>query len=213
MTRIPTPKEWRVESYSHQARERWPERGQHVLAQYDENSVVVYQAFRPEIADYAVEHQRFTGCPSYNPTRMTWIKTNFLWMMFRSKWASSPDQERILAIWLRRDRFDAYLSHARTHGKVPGVQGTIRLQWDPDHFPDGTCHPDRRAVQLGIKEVSSFTDGSDILQIVDVTSFVHAQAKLAVSQADAGLMVASERVYMPESRAAIQAIDLTLPTG
>jgi hypothetical protein len=90
---------------------------------------------------------------------MPCIKTNFLWMMFRSKWASSPSQDRILAIWLRRDRFDAYLSQARTHGSATGEHGTIRLQWDPDHFPDGTCHPDRRVVQLGLKEIPSFTDG------------------------------------------------------
>jgi hypothetical protein len=45
-----------------------------------------------------------------------------------------------------------------------------------------------------------------------VTAFAHAQVELAVSQTDAGLMVASERAYMPESQAAIQAIDLTLPT-
>ena len=43
----------------------------------------MYQAFKPEIGQYAVAHQRFTGCPDYNSTRMTWIKTNFLWMMFR----------------------------------------------------------------------------------------------------------------------------------
>jgi hypothetical protein len=43
----------------------------------------VYQAFKPAIGRYAVAHQRFTGCPDYSVTRMTWIKTNFLWMMFR----------------------------------------------------------------------------------------------------------------------------------
>ena len=135
--------EWRVESYDYQAREVWPGRGQHILAQFDEHSVVVYQAFRPEIADYAVANQSFAGCPVYNPNRMTWIKTNFLWMMFRSKWASKPKQERILAIFLRRERFDYYLSCARKKGSVRGEQGTVRLQWDPDHFPDGSRHPYR----------------------------------------------------------------------
>ena len=36
--------------------ERWPKTGRHILAQFDEQSVVVYQAFRPEIARFAVEH-------------------------------------------------------------------------------------------------------------------------------------------------------------
>lgn len=118
MARTDHLKEWKVESYDYQAREVWPGRGQHILAQYDQDSIVVYQAFCPEIADYAVEHLRFVGCPCYNPNRMTWIKTNFLWMMFRSRWASKPRQERILAILLRRDRFDYYLKCARTNGSV-----------------------------------------------------------------------------------------------
>ena len=37
----------------------WPREGKHILAQYDENSIVVYQAYRPEIAEYAVANQRF----------------------------------------------------------------------------------------------------------------------------------------------------------
>lgn len=54
-----TSKEWKVQSYVEQRDKEWPKRGRHILAQYDDDSVVVYQAFRPEIADYAVEHQRY----------------------------------------------------------------------------------------------------------------------------------------------------------
>ena len=39
-----------------------------------------YQAFNAKIAAWAVEHQRFGG-PHFKEDRMTWIKTNFLWMM------------------------------------------------------------------------------------------------------------------------------------
>ncbi len=46
------------------------------------SSIVVYQAYRPEIGDFSVEHQHFGGAFSYN--RMTWIKPNFLWMMYHS---------------------------------------------------------------------------------------------------------------------------------
>ena len=48
----------RVQSYLSQHGEVWPKEGKHILAQYDKDSVVVYQAYCPEIADYAVEHQR-----------------------------------------------------------------------------------------------------------------------------------------------------------
>ncbi len=50
-------KTWRVQSYVEQRDKEWPQEGRHILAQYDEESVVVYQAYCPEIADYAVKHQ------------------------------------------------------------------------------------------------------------------------------------------------------------
>lgn len=203
-------KEWRTESYDYQSRQIWPGRGQLILAQYNTDSVVVYQAFPPEIANYGVLHKRFVGCPEYNPLRMTWIKTNFLWMMFRSGWASKPRQERVLAIFVRRERFDYYLKCARKNGSARGETGTVRLQWDPDHFPDGTCHPYRRAVQLGLKGVVSFADGSDIIDIVDVTDFVHVQSPIAKSEAMKGLLVASETLYVPEEKEAVASVGLTL---
>ena len=46
-----------TESYSAQ-KDIWPQSGRHILANYDEDSVVVYQAFRPSIADFAVKNQR-----------------------------------------------------------------------------------------------------------------------------------------------------------
>lgn len=51
-------KVYRVQSYLSQEEGVWPKEGRHILAQYDKDSVVVYQAYCPEIADYAVEHQR-----------------------------------------------------------------------------------------------------------------------------------------------------------
>ena len=61
---------------------QWPNDGQRVLAHYDETSVIVYQAYRPSIARYAVEHGRFGG-HDFSFNRMSWIKPNFLWMMYR----------------------------------------------------------------------------------------------------------------------------------
>ena len=60
-----------LESY-HDQRARWPAEGRHILAQYDEASVVVYQAYRPAIGHYAAQHGRFGGEFSLN--RMSWIK-------------------------------------------------------------------------------------------------------------------------------------------
>jgi len=52
------PQVWKVQKYLEQKEQEWPKEGRHILAQYDESSVVVYQAYCPEIADYAVEHQK-----------------------------------------------------------------------------------------------------------------------------------------------------------
>ena len=40
---------------------RWPATGRHVLAHYDDDSVVVYQAYRPAIGRYAAKHGHFGG--------------------------------------------------------------------------------------------------------------------------------------------------------
>ena len=47
-----------TEPYNTQ-RARWPKQGRHVLAQFDAENIVVYQAFRPEIAEYAVRGVRW----------------------------------------------------------------------------------------------------------------------------------------------------------
>ena len=50
--------EWKTEHYFSQMKQYWPKRGKHNLAQYDDDNVVVYQAYKPSIAEYAVKNQR-----------------------------------------------------------------------------------------------------------------------------------------------------------
>ncbi|CAF1151450.1 unnamed protein product [Adineta ricciae] len=195
---------------------RWPINreqapGKWILASYDDESIIVYQAYNENIAKYASENHQFIGCPDYSTTRMTWIKTNFLWMMYRSQWATSPNQEHILAIWLRKSAFDSYLAQSLNsqHKGLPQDESKsskdktssslIRLQWDPDHHPHGMSVNGRRAIQLGLKKVQGFLDGSDIIRIVDITSFVQKQYENAVlpkEQLDQ-LRVPVERIYVP----------------
>lgn len=85
---------------------------------------------------------------------MSWIKTNFLWMMYRSGWATKARQERILAVRISREGFDTILSKAMTGRDEKesgmGEKSPVRLQWDPDHDPNG-CPLARRAIQLGLR--------------------------------------------------------------
>jgi hypothetical protein len=53
----------------------WPNKkyppGKWILASFDEESIIVYQAYNQDIAQFARENGRFTGCPGYNENRMT----------------------------------------------------------------------------------------------------------------------------------------------
>ena len=49
-----------TEIYAEQA-ERWPSEGRHILAHHDAETIVVYQAYRPEIGKYAIEHGAYGG--------------------------------------------------------------------------------------------------------------------------------------------------------
>src|SRR5262249_4642911 len=107
-----------TESYLEQLN-RWPGSGQHIWAQFDDSSVIVYQAYHPSIGLHAAKHQRF--CGDFSFTRMSWIKTNFLWMMYRSGWGTKENQEVTLAVRLRRAVFDPLFAGAvwRSPGGAP----------------------------------------------------------------------------------------------
>ncbi len=204
---------------------RWPTSGRHVLAQYDDDCVVVYQAYRPETARYAVEHQRFGG-PTFSFGRMSWVKTNFLWMMFRSGWGTKEGQAVTLAVWLRRSGFDAILAAAvpsrptdtyvDTTAWKTAVRGSgVRLQWDPDHDPHGRPLA-RRAIQLGLRgEMLRRYATEWIAAVEDVSTFVGEQRLLRGTNA---LVTPRERVYPiadPEVAARVQSTPLASddPTG
>src|SRR5689334_11061962 len=99
----------RVSNYAGQV-ERWPKAGRHILAQYDDETIIVYQAYRPSIGQFAIKNSWFGGDFKYS--RMSWIKPNFLWMMYRSSWGTAEGQETILAIRLRRAFFESLLKQA-----------------------------------------------------------------------------------------------------
>src|SRR5262245_66318983 len=121
---------------------------------------MVYQAYRPSIGHHAVKHGAFGGEFSYS--RMSWIKPNFLWMMYRSGWGTKEGQEITLGLRLRRSFFDSLLADAVASSYDPADGATpdewtaainrsqVRLQWDPDHDPHGHKLP-RRALQLGLR--------------------------------------------------------------
>lgn len=59
----------KIERYAAQT-QRWPSSGEHILAQFDEQSVIFYQAYRPPIGNYAIEHGHLGG-PDFSFERMS----------------------------------------------------------------------------------------------------------------------------------------------
>lgn len=188
-----------------QQRSRWPEAGRHILAQYDQESVVVYQAYRPAIGRFAAEHQYFGGEFSLN--RMSWIKPNFLWMMYRSGWGTKEGQEVVLSVRIKRSAFEEILKEAVHSSYVPEVYGdraawqeavkrsSVRLQWDPDHDPVGN-KMERRAIQLGLRGSFLARYAREwILDIEDISAFVAAQRVHVEARAYEKLLTPREEVY------------------
>lgn len=196
---------------------QWPRSGRHILGQFDAESIYVYQAYCPSIANFAVEHQRFGGDFSYS--RMSWIKPNFLWMMYRSGWGLKEGQEHILSIRLRRPFFDDLLRSAvpsgydstryasREQWQADVAGSNVRLQWDPDHDPLGKP-VERRAVQLGLRSEALRQYGeSEIVSIEDITPFVTLQRAHLPSRLDA-LLTPKESIYRPGDREVARALGI-----
>ena len=183
---------------------RLPKTGRHIMAQFDDESVIVYQAYRPAIGHFAAQHGYFGGEFSLN--RMSWIKPNFLWMMYRCGWASKEGQEVVLAVRLKRTAFDEILRRAvhstsfqrsmraKQRGRQRSARSDVRLQFDPDHNPSG-APIERRAIQLGLRgEVLAKYAREWLLGIEDVSEFVREQSRHARSPYDR-LVTPKEEVY------------------
>ena len=185
---------------------RIPENGNHILAQQRGDQILVYQAFNPRIANYALEHQKFGG-NAYSYERMSWIKPNFLWMMYRCGWASKEHQQLVLGIWILKSDFEQILKEAayssyqehiyqtRENWKAALLEKEVRLQWDPDHDLHGEKQ-ERRAIQLGLKGNILKSFGREmILEIVDMTPFVKEQKSLIDAGKVAEVRVPFEEVF------------------
>lgn len=175
----------KLEKYIKQ-KERLPKTGKQIIGRIEGENIIVYQAFNPNIAKYAVENQKFGG-EHYSFTRMSWIKPGFLWLMYRAGWAVKEHQQQILAITLPLVHFEKILSEATISSfentlfpsheswKQELEKTEVRLQWDPDHDPNGNKQ-ERKAIQLGMKGAILKQFCTEwIVKIEDITPFVKAE--------------------------------------
>ena len=198
-------------------------KGKKISAAFYEDDIVVYQAFNDVIADHAVQNQTFEGCDAYSMSRMSWIKPNFLWMMYRSDWADrDKNQKRILALYINKRDFEEYAlkqgvlsynpllkevtdlnkSYYKSSNEWNAEQNNgskvnrIRVQWDPYHLPNGHKLEFSRAIQIGLKGSCLLDFMQHLTKIEDITPFVQEQNALRKLGEDVSFPV--ETVFVPE---------------
>lgn len=190
-----------------------------IRATYDQQTITVYQAYNNLIADVAVRDQRFG--PPFSFNRMTWIKPSFMWMMERSNWGMKKNQERILAIQMKRTFFDLLLEQAVLTTPEPHVyahpgiweklfvQADIYVQWDPERSIKGK-KLEYRSLQMGISRnlICQFNEEA-IVTINDLSPLVKKCHNLLMhgKTSHAKAFLPSEKIY-PVSLAAKRAIGM-----
>jgi Domain of unknown function (DUF4291) len=144
---------------------------------------------------------------------MSWIKPNFLWMMYRSGWGTKAGQEVTLALRIRRSFFEGLLAEAvessypearyatRADWAAAVAGSSVRLQWDPDHGPTG-APLQRRALQLGLRGRSLEAFGKrELLEVMNISAFVAEQHSLVAGRRLSDLVTPIEDVYVPAEAA------------
>ena len=154
-----------------------------IRAKFDQSTIVVFQAYRPEIAEAAIKAGRFVAPFSFG--RMTWIKPSFLWLMERSNWARKSGQERILEVRIQRSGWERALAEAVLTSYAPKVHGSIdawraqfekaivHVQWDPERSIHGS-KLEHRSIQVGLsrKVIHDYVE-QWIVELNDVTPLVN----------------------------------------
>ena len=168
-----------------------------IRADYDDRTIVVYQAYSAAIADAALRAGRFVTPFSFQ--RMTWIKPSFLWLMHRSNWARKPGQERILAVRMTREGWEEALSQAvqTTADPKAVADAAVHLQWDPERSIRGAAL-NHYSIQVGIGRhlIRTFADDW-VVSLTDLTPRAHKAATLVRNgrAAQAQRLLPAERVY------------------
>lgn len=183
-----------------------------IRAVFDNETITVYQAFNKSIAQSAVMNQTFVS-PPFKKERMTWIKPSFLWMMYRSGWATKENQECILAVKIKRSGFewalqDSCLSHfddtihpSYDTWKEALKNSPVRIQWDPEK--DIFLQPlNYRSIQIGLSGIAVDNYISEwIVQIEDITEhcrYIH-QLVISGKENQAMELLPEEKIYpLPE---------------
>ncbi|MEM6283604.1 MAG: DUF4291 domain-containing protein [Chloroflexota bacterium] len=181
-----------------------------ILAAYDDEGVYVYQAFRPEIVQAALQDGTFGG-GGFKMERMTWIKPSFGWMLYRAGYAMKEHQQNIVKIKLSHAGFRQALKWGVLSTWNPNVyesegewqrdvkKSPVRIQWDPDRSLKGG-KIGRRAIQIGLRGKAVYAYINEwIIGLEDVTALAHRIGELKRAKKPIEVNVPDERVYPVEA--------------
>ncbi|KAL7935387.1 hypothetical protein V8C35DRAFT_299345 [Trichoderma chlorosporum] len=174
-----------------------------IRASYDNDHIIVYQAYKASIADAAIRAQKLDASPDFSPGRMTWIKPSWCWMMYRSGYSYKDDgQSRILALKMKKEDFLNLLrlgvlsNHPALHARVDKEStnktahekpSDVRVQWDPERNAKLEVLP-YRSIQIGIPGTLSTKWANEwIVSIEDVTERARQLKKAVEEQPDIAL--------------------------
>jgi len=178
-----------------------------IRAEYDADTISIYQAFSKAIALPAIKHQRLVE--PFLVDRMTWIKPSFLWMMYRSDWATRANQECILKIKIHRRKWEYALSEAilttperhvypnAAQWRILSDRAKIKVQWDPERDLRSQ-RLNYRSIQVGITPVLAKEYASKwIHSIYDCTSLVREIQNLVLMNKteEAQKLLPPEKIY------------------
>ena len=187
-----------------------------IRADYDRDTIVVYQAYNDAIADAAIAAGRFVKPFSFG--RMTWIKPSFLWLMERSGWGKKTNQNRILAVRVNRAAWDQSLAEGVLTSYTPGVHpsaddwrtkfenASVHVQWDPERSIQGK-KLEHRTIQVGIGRALIEQYASEwIVAVTDMTSLTAKIRRLRQDgeYAKAKSHLPRERVYLVNPATALR---------
>ncbi len=159
-----------------------------IRANYDRDTIVMYQAYADSIADPALRNQKFQTPFSF--TRMTWIKPSFLWLMHRSNWGQKVNQTRVLAVRIKRSGWEKALSLGVLTSPENHIHGSgmaweeqfnkaiVHVQWDTERSPKGAPLT-HFSIQVGLSRhiIGEFVDDW-VINIEDMTPLVHKMNKM-----------------------------------
>ncbi len=195
-----------------------PSNGKYIIAQFTREYIVVYQAFKDSIAQYAIANQKFGG-EDYDFERTTWLKPSFLWMMHYSGWANKQNQENVLAIKISIAGFEEILKNAvlnKFYDSLPLLDifrkknpDHIKWRWETYHDLRGD-KTDRKAVKIGLSgEMLQRFNNEWILEIQNITEYVKQQQTLVGENKISKILLPRERAYAPNDLSILKKIDAT----